>query len=498
MNVNTRLNMNNKQKTTEVYGNTRNRKDMEFLPAALEILETPASPVRIGFMWFICVLAACTLLWGWFGHFDIVATAQGKVQPSGRVKLIESLESGRTRAVRVKSGERVQAGDVLVELDDAEVAAEERAKQAMLSALRAEAARRSALTNELAALRHNLWQVDEKKAMTVRLLMNDDISAAIAQREEAVLRADLRGVIASLKSLAAQREHKLSEIEALRHAIGAQEALVETLNERVSMRTRLVQSSSGSRSQLIDALQEHQKAVSGLAEKQGQLQAAKAAFVVASVEGTKLVETQAADNANKQLEVLRAIDEIEQEVIKAKARRKRMTIHSPVEGTVQLVSITTIGQVVTSGTELMRVVPAEASLEIEAFLSNKDIGFVAAAQPAIIKVEAYPFTRFGVLEGKVVRVSSDAIPEPDAQQMESTIVKNARSSIPTGNVPRVQNLVFPITITLEKADLIVDGRSMPVTPGMSVTVEIKTGKRRILEYLFSPLAQITSEAMGER
>jgi len=113
-------------------------------------------------------------------------------------------------------------------------------------------------------------------------------------------------------------------------------------------------------------------------------------------------------------------------------------------------------------------------------------------------VEAYPFTRFGILEGKVTRVSSDAVPEPDAQQMESTITQNARSAVPTGNVPRVQNLVFPITISLDRTELLVEGRSMYVTPGMGVTVEIKTGQRRILEYLFSPLAQISSEAMGER
>lgn len=175
-----------------------------------------------------------------------------------------------------------------------------------------------------------------------------------------------------------------------------------------------------------------------------------------------------------------------------------LTIRSPIDGTVQLSSITLTGQVIAPSTELMRVVPEDATLEIEAFLPNKDIGFVEAGQTAIIKVEAYPFTRFGILEGKVIRVSSDAVPEPDAQQMESTIAQNARSSVPTGNVPRVQNLVFPATISLDKTELLVEGRSMSVTPGMGVTVEIKTGQRRILEYLFSPLAQISSEAMGER
>jgi hemolysin D len=145
----------------------------------------------------------------------------------------------------------------------------------------------------------------------------------------------------------------------------------------------------------------------------------------------------------------------------------------------------------------MRIVPADAALEIEAFLPNRDIGFVAEEQPAIIKVEAYPFTRFGILEGRVTRVSTDAVPEPDAQQMESTISHNASATIPTGNVPRVQNLVFPVTIGFDTTTLLVEGKPMPVAPGMAVTVEI-TGQRRILEYLFSPLAQVNSEAMTER
>lgn len=89
-----------------------NRQDMEFLPAALEILETPVSPVRMAFLWFICVLAVAALTWGWFGKFDIVATAQGKIQPAGRVKIIESLESGKTKAIPVRNGDVVKAGDV--------------------------------------------------------------------------------------------------------------------------------------------------------------------------------------------------------------------------------------------------------------------------------------------------------------------------------------------------------------------------------------------------
>ncbi|KAA9361434.1 HlyD family type I secretion periplasmic adaptor subunit [Ochrobactrum quorumnocens] len=477
---------------------SRNRQDMAFLPAALEILETPASPIRIAFVWFICVLVVTALLWGWFGKFDIVATAQGKIQPTGRVKIIESLENGKTKAVPVRNGDRVKAGEVLVALDDAEIKAEETAKLAMLHAFKAEVVRRTSLLGVIEAWQQQRLWTGIDSSTSISLVLPEKIPTSMRLREEVVFRADLHGIKASLASLAAQRSQRQAEIAGLNGSIRAQATLVATLNERVSMRTKLVQSASGSRAHLIDAMQDYQEAASALADKQGQLKAAEAALEVATAEGIKLLQTAASDNANRKLEALRRIDELEQEVIKARTRRNLMTILSPINGTVQLSSITTIDQVIASGTELMRIVPSDATLEIEAFLPNKDIGFVAAGQSAIIKVEAYPFTRFGLMEGKVIRVSSDAIPEPDAQQMESTITKNARSTIPTGNVPRVQNLVFPVNVGLNKTTLMAEGRDMPVTSGMSVTVEITTGKRRVLEYIFSPIAQIASEAMGER
>lgn len=204
-----------------------------------------------------------------------------------------------------------------------------------------------------------------------------------------------------------------------------------------------------------------------------------------------------ADNAGRQSEASRRVDELQQQVIKAEKRRRSMIISNPINGTVQLSAITTVGQVITAGAELMRIVPENAPLEIEAYLPNRDIGFVTAGQSAVFKVEAYPFTRFGLIEAKVVRVATDAIPEPDANQVEAAATKELQSTIPTGNVQRMQNLVFPVTVTPDKTTLNVNGREMPLSAGMAVTVEVKIGKRRILEYLFSPLVEITSEAMRE-
>lgn len=475
----------------------RSHEDNAFLPAAMELLETPLSPIRVAFLWFICLLAITTLLWTWFGTFDIVATAQGKIQPAGRVKVVQSLEAGKTRSVSVTNGMHVRVGDILVELDDTEIRAEERAALSGLQAFRAEVVRRETLLTTVADWRENgIWSVERNKVER-HLTFATDIPEPIRQREQRVLAADLGHLSSSLSNFGAQRKQRQAEVDSLTRAIAAQTALVETLGERVNMRSALIKSSSGSRAQVIDALQQQQEASTALASQQGQLGTALAAFEVATSEGSKLIDGVIADNAMKLSEAARRVDELEQQFIKAEKRRQMMSIKSPIDGTVQMSAITTVGQVVTAGAELMRIVPKDTQLEIEAYLPNRDAGFVQAGHPAVIKIEAYPFTRFGVIEGQVIRVATDAIPEPDAQQLESTAPREVQSLVPTGNVQRVQNLVFPVTVSPDQATISVNGKPMPLTPGMSVTVEVKTGKRRILEYLFSPLVEITSQAMRE-
>ncbi len=473
------------------------RRDMEFFPPALEILETPQSPVRIALLWFICVLATSLLAWGWFGKFDIVATAQGKIQPVGRVKIIESLEHGKISSVVVGNGDRVEAGDIIAELDDTETRADEAAKSSSFETLKAEILRRSVFRDVLAGLKKSLWQQPEESGYPA-LIFPSEIPVSIRQREQTVFEADLRGLRANMVSLAAQRQQKEEQIVGLAEAIASQRELIQTLEQRVNMRTQIFLSRAGSQVEVFDATQEYQEAKSALADKMAQLMASKAEVNVVIAESQKIIETASADNSNRWLEALRAKDELEQELVKIKSRRQRLQIRSPIDGVVQFSSITSVGQVVTANTELMRIVSFDAILEIEAYLPNKDIGFVEAQQSAIVKVDAYPHTRFGVLKGQVKHISADAIPEPDAQILESTTARTTQSVVPTGNAQRVQNLVFPITIALHDSKIQISGRFMPLSPGMSVTIEIKTGQRRILEYLFSPLVEVTSGAMKER
>jgi len=265
----------------------------------------------------------------------------------------------------------------------------------------------------------------------------------------------------------------------------------------VDMRTTLATSGSGSRASLIDGKEVLLKEEAVLTGHRGNLREADASLRVLASEREKLFQTFLTENTQKRADAGKALEEASQRLIKAQTRLGHMSLRSPADGVVQASTIYTIGQVVTPAQEVMRIVPQGEALEIEAYLPNKDIGFVQEGQEVAVKVESFPFTRYGLLAGKVTRIARDAIPQADAAMIEGNPAKPAESQGFAG-AQRMQNLVFPITITIEKPELVVDGRRLPMSPGMTVTAEIKTGSRRIIEYLFSPLVEVGSEAMRER
>jgi hemolysin D len=462
--------------------------DREFLPADLEILETPPSPVRLSLILLICALVAAALVWSWFGRIDIIAVAQGKIQPTGRVKVIQPLEPGKVAAIRVENGEHVSAGQVLLSLDSGDAQAEEADARAAYDGFRAEAARRS-VALEAAAARQ--WSPLPKIAW------DDDISPAIRLREDQALAGELTQLADSAASLDAQIRQKEIERDRVSETMVAQARLVATLQERVDMRSSLVKSGSGAKSAVIDAEESMQYHQTQLAQQKGQRDAAIANLDVLAREKDKAFSNFFADNAQKRAEAQRQADDWREKLAKARFKSARMNLASPIDGTVYGLSVTTIGQVVGGGEELMRVVPEGGALEIEAYLANRDVGFVKPGQQAVVKIESFPFTRYGTLGALVERVASDAIPEPEAQQVEADGARAPREKTFAGG-QRTQNLVFPVTLKPDRTVMTVDGQTLALTPGMAVSVEIATGNRRILEYVFSPLVETASKAMKER
>jgi membrane fusion protein, hemolysin D len=462
--------------------------DRQFFAPVLEILETPASPVHLAFLWLICALVVVGLGWAYFGRVDIIASAQGKFQPTGRVKVIEPLDTGQVAAIRATNGSLVKKGDVLVELDRSAAEADLAAAKDALGSARAETLRRRVA---LAAAKARAFSPPPT------IDWPSDIAGALREREDQVLAADLGQLSATVASFEAQRAQKAAERKMLLKTIATQKNLVATLQQRVDMRTKLLESQSGAKAAVIDATETLQYQQTQLATQEEQLASLSAGLDVIDRDSDKAVETFLSDDAQKLSDAERRGEDARERLAKAEAVVDHLALRAPIAGRVQSSIIVNVGQVVASGQEIMRVVPQDSTLEIEAYVLNRDIGFVSVGQEAVVKVESFPFTRYGSIKAHVTRIAKDAIPSPDASAIEGDPARAANAAGYAGG-ERMQNLVFAVQLKPDVASMSVDGVKRPLTSGMAVTVELKTGSRRLIEYLFSPLIEVASRAMRER
>ncbi|MBM3607085.1 MAG: HlyD family type I secretion periplasmic adaptor subunit [Alphaproteobacteria bacterium] len=466
----------------------RARGDSEFLPAALEILETPPSPVRMWLILTICALVVTALAWSIIGRMNIVAIAQGKLQPAGRVNVVQPLETGKVRTINVQNGSRVREGDVLIEMDPADAQADVNGQQALLWALEAEIARRRAAAQTI---------FQRAPAAPSAIAWPDALPADIRQREQRVLDSDMRQLRSVIESLEAQRAQKQAERARVTGTVQSLEKFIEVLDERVRMRQTLVERNAGARANVIDALERLREQQTALAQQSGQLKEVEANLQVIAKEIEKNFQSAASDNTQRLAAVERQRDDTAQRLARAKARLGNMQLRAPNSGLVQALSVINPTQVLSAGEQVMRVVPEGVELEVEVYVLNKDIGFIKEGQEAVIKVESFPFTKYGTIGARVVRIARDAIPQPDASQIEANPAQATRSS-GLGGAQRTQNLVFQVILKPEKETIGIEGETVKLLPGMAVSAEIKTGSRRMIEFVFAPLVTVGSQSMRER
>jgi membrane fusion protein, hemolysin D len=465
---------------------TFDRDEREFLPAHIEILQTPTSPMAVTILWAICLMFTAALAWSILAKLDIHAVASGRVQPNGRSKLVQPFDPGVVKAVHVQNGQAVKAGDVLIELDPTEARALADAATRDLEAIDAEIVRRQ---SAIIAVRSG--------QETIAIPFSRQTSPPVRKREEAALAADLGQYFSSLASLRAQLAEKHAQKVRFTGSTEARGKLMAILKQRVDMRETLVAREAGTKAAVLDALQLYQDQATSLAYEQGQLLEAEAGIVSLDRRIEQTLSEFVAQQTQKLTEAEQKSDRLRQDVIRAEVKEGRTRLTAPIDGTVQQLAVTTVGQVVTSGQPLLIVVPSEGRIEVEALVLNRDIGFVEIGQEAVVKLEAFPFTKYGTIAGKVVRISRDAVDDRDAMAANDPTTAG-RSVAPASGTPKTQNLVFPVTIELSRLSITTDNREVPLTPGMMATVEILTGDRRVIDYLLSPLREVASTAGRER
>jgi hemolysin D len=436
--------------------------EAQFLPAALELMETPLSPAPRAAMGLLVAFAVITALWAVFGRIDVVAVAPGKVVPNDRTKIIQSFDTATVVAIHVADGDEVSAGALLIELDAASTQADVRRLSLDLLNARWEAARAQAMLDAFA--NEAPWTIHASTAPDPERL----------EQEQRILEGHYGDFQAKLTRIDADIARREAEYQSTREVVRKLERTLPMTQQRARDFQSLVAKNFVSRHAYLEKEQARIEQEADLATQKSRLKALLAALD----EGRSQRRAFVAETRRLALDTLeearQKIAAHAQELIKAETRHKRMRLIAPVDGTVQQLSVHTLGGVVTEAQPLMMLVPRDHPIEVDALLENRDIGFVAPGQEAIVKVETFPFTKYGTLEAIVHSVSNDAVSDEK------------------------RGLVSPMRVTLKQTSLLVENRPVKLSPGMAVTVEVKTSQRRVIEYFLSPLLQYKDESLRER
>ena len=457
--------------------------ETEFLPAALEIIETPASPIGRTIAGTLIAFFVIALLWACFGSVDIVATAQGKIVPTGRVKVIQPFETGVVREIHVQDGQQVKAGDVLIEIDStiSEAERDRLQKEYMTAAL------------DAARLKASLSTADDP---TTDFIAPDNAPPEQVALQKSLLVSQVAEIRAKLSGLDRQIAQYEGNLAAVQSTIAKITDALPYLEKRAKARDYLAKKGIGSKLDASTAKQD-------LVEHQQELQVQQGRLEEASAQVASLRDQRAqaeAEYKHKNLDDLtqagQKASSLHEQLIEASEKYRLQTLKAPVDGTVQQLAVHTRGGVVTPAQSLLVVVPADSHLEIEAMVPNRDIGFVHEGQEVAIKVDTFNYTRYGLLHGKVISVSSDSITRD--VPADQTTNKHQPGSGDDSSEPKGQEMVYAARVSLDQTRMQIDDRIVNLEPGMAVTVEIKTGSRRIISYLLSPLSRVEHEALTER
>lgn len=432
--------------------------DKEFLPPAVEILETPPSPMGRMLVWAILGLFVLVVLWSFIGEIDEVVVARGKVIPIGYTKVLQSEDKGIVKRILVQEGQKVKEGELLMELDRT-------MSESDLNTLKKEIAYYDInIRRILAELENKPFvpgagsEVDSKDFIQQTSLYNSRQSekkarlefydAQIRQKDDSVRVAESSlEKYKQLLAIAREREENLGKI--VEEGAISKFAYLEYKGKRIELEQNVSMNLSQLSAAKAEASAARQQKAQYWAEWNRQLQ-------------EELI------NCRKQFNTLKESER------KAELKNKLIEIKAPVDGAVHKLDIHTVGAVVQEAQGLMQVVPEGTPMEVEAWMENKDVGFVRPNMPVEIKVDTFNFQKFGTIKGKVREVSPDAIEDKE------------------------RGPLYRVMVSMEEEKLHMDNRELQVYPGMTVSAEIKTRKKRIIDFFLEPFQTYKNEALRER
>lgn len=445
--------------------------EAQFLPSALALQASPVSPAGRWVARILISMLVFALLWSVIGKLDIIVNGQGKIIAGGYTKTIASVELAKVVALNVEEGQSVQAGDLLIELDtrgsDAERDKAEGDRQLALLQMERAKALLGAIEQSASQSTHQ----GNLKAKEPKLAPIEGVDEAHYQNEVSHLADQWRDFLAKRTRISSQ--------------ITRYSAALPLAQSRAKDYEQLYQTRDVSGHAYFEKEQAR-------IDLQGQLDDAKTQLASLIAETRKTAQ-------DDLYQATRIWSGAKQDLKKAGVHSEQLRITAPVDGVVQQLTVHTVGGVVPAAQPLMLIVPSSHTVELEAYVENKDIGFMREGQSAQVKIDAFEYTKYGTIPAVVTHVSRDAVdlsgngnPNPSANSSSGANSGADKGSLPKGG------LMYAVKVTLDKPHMVIDGKEVPLSPGMTGSVEIKTGSRRVIEYVLSPLVTHSKESMRER
>ena len=435
--------------------------DAAFLPAALEVIERPVSPTARVTAKVLLAGVAALGLWLTLGRTDIIASAQGRIVPTGAVQLVQPAEAGVVRRILVHDGDHVKKGQVLVLLDPTVSAAEAAQARKSLDTVSFEVARTRAVVDAL----------DGKGFRFAAPAGTDPATAAL---QESLARAKLAEVNASIQAQAAGNAVASAEIGSARAEVAKLTETLPLLDEQISANEQLLAKGFVSKMKVLEMRRQR---IAQVRDRDSALQSIRRATAQAGGAASNSAKARADARSALLDELVKSTAEMrlrQDELVKTTQRATLQALRAPVTGTVGQLSVHTEGGVVEAAKPIMTVVPGDGKLVAEVKLLNRDAGFVNVGQKVGVKLDAFPFARYGLIPGHVLGISPDAV---DDEKLGP---------------------VYVLRVALDRTRMARGDRDVPVTPGMMVTADIVTGDRSFFSYLTSPIDEARKSALRER
>ncbi len=433
----------------------------EFLPAALEVIDQPVSPTARRTALVLGVLVIVAVIWAVVGKVDVVVSAPGSVLPSGNSKVVQSAALGVVASIHVRDGDHVRRGDVLIDFDTTMAGAEvEQAQKALLS--------------DQLDIAMNRALVDGLSGKGMHFVAPPGAPADVAETRRALVAAQLAEVNSAVAGYAAARSSSQADARAAAATRAKLDGMLPLVQREVGAMQDLDRQGYAPGMRLLDLQRQLRsdqgdRDVAAVQVSRGEADAHKYSEAMVQTREQSLRQA-LTDLAKAQADAVLK----NEDVTKALRRATLQHLSAPIDGTVQQLAVHTIGGVVETGKAVMVIVPDQPDVEVEAKVRNRDAGFIKVGDEVAVKLDAFPFNRYGTVSGRVIAMSRDAVPD---QKLGP---------------------VFVTRIRLERASIAIDGRQVPLGAGLGVTADIRTGSRTIMSWLLSPIMTTVKQAAREQ